>query len=355
MIANALADYAKATARVFAVDRSQTVGASECGQCARKTYWIKNESDPKHGAARDSDYVDSWGARTRGTVFESHFWEPALRAKYGDNLLLAGAQQRTFVAEFLSATPDALLINQPRAALAHLGVPDIGEDGSFVVECKTADPRSSLEKAKSENVFQAQVQLGLIREQTERRPVYALISYTDASFWNEIREFVVTFDEQIFTNAKARARRIMTALSAEELPPEGWIAGGRECRWCPFTKACGRQRGDVPARQAEPDPQFVAEIVDLARAIKAQEAISEAADARLRELQHELKERLRAKRISRVAGHGIAVTWSPVKGRPSWDAKGIREAAAAAGVDLRKYETVGEPTDRLVIRVAEKP
>ena len=192
MIAEALEARANATARTFTADRGQTVGASECGQCARKTYWIKNEGDPKHGAERDPDHVDSWGARTRGSVFETHFWEPALRDKYGDNLLLAGAQQRTFVAEFLSATPDGLLINQPRDALAELGVPDIGEDCSFVVECKTADPRSLLEKAKSENVFQAQLQLGLIREQTDHRPQYAVISYTDASFWNEIREFVVT-------------------------------------------------------------------------------------------------------------------------------------------------------------------
>jgi hypothetical protein len=356
MIAEALADYAKATARTFTADRAQTVGASECGQCARKIFWIKNEGDPKDGTERDLDYLDTWGARTRGSVFETHFWEPALRAKYGDNLLLAGAQQRTLVSAFLSATPDGLLINQPRDALAALGVPDLGEDGCFVIECKTADPRSSLEKARSENVFQAQVQLGLIREQTEHGPQYALISYTDASFWNEIREFVVTFDEQVFANAKARARQIMAARSADELPPEGWIAGGRECQWCPFTKACGRQRSDVPRpTDIPPDPQFVAEIVDLVRAVKEQEAASEAADARLRELQHEIKERLRAKRINKIDGHGIAVTWSPVKGRASWDAKGIREAAAAAGVDLSKFETVGESTDRLVIRVTEKP
>jgi hypothetical protein len=356
VIAEALADYAKGTARRFAVDRAQTVGASECGQCARKTYWIKNEGDPKYGAERDPDYVDRWGARTRGSVFEDHFFVPALRAKYGDNLLLAGAQQRTFVAEFLSATPDGMLINQPCDALAHLGVPDIGEDGCFVIECKTADPRSPLEKARSENVFQAQVQLGLIREQTEHRPQYAVIIYADASFWNEIREFVVTFDEKVFANAKVRARQIMTALSADELLPEGWIAGGRECQWCPFTKACGRQRSDVPRpTDIPPDPQFLAEIADLGRAVKEQEAASEAADARLREMQHDLKARLRAKHINKIAGHGIAVTWSPVKGRVSWDSKGIREAAAAAGVDLSKYEVVGEQTDRLVIRVTAAP
>jgi hypothetical protein len=355
MISETLDAYAKATARIFE-DRSQTVGASECGQCARKISWIKNEGDPVLGALRDADYIDNWGAKARGATFENFFWVPAMRARHGDDLLFAGTAQQTFASEFLSATPDGLLTNQPRDALAQLGVPDIGESGCFVVECKTADPRSSLEKAKSENVFQAQCQLGLIRELTEYRPEYALISYTDASFWHEVREFPIKFDATIFDNAKARARQIMTATSAAELKPEGWIAGGRECNFCPFTNACGRKRTDVPNRQTvEPNSQFVAEIVDLARECKAREATAEAADAKLREMQHEIRERMRSKGVSRIKSEGVAVTWSPVKGRQSFDNKGIREAAAAAGVDVAKFETVGDPTDRLLIRISDQP
>jgi hypothetical protein len=355
MISDALDEYARITARVFP-DRAQTVGASEVGQCARRIFWLKNEGDPVLSAPRDSDYVDSWGARTRGSIYEAHYWEPALRAKYGADLLFAGANQRTFTSEFLSATPDGLLTNQPRDALAALGVPDIGEGRCFAVECKTADPRSSLEKAKTENVFQAQCQIGLVRELTEYRPEYALISYTCASFWDEVREFAIPFDQAVFANAKARARQIMTATSATELKPEGWIAGGRECAYCPFTQACGRKRSDVPAKaKAEPDPQFVAEIADLAREAKTREAEAEAAELRFRETQHEIKERLRAKGFSRIVSDGISVLWSAVKGRQSFDNKAIREAAVAAGVDVSRFETVGDPTDRLVIRINDKP
>jgi hypothetical protein len=352
MIAEALSDYANATARVFD-DRMQAVGASEVGQCSRRTFWIKNEDDPAHSAPRDSDYVDTWGARTRGSYFEQYFWEPALRARYGDNLLYAGADQQTLTSEFLSATPDGLLINLPRDVLAALGIADIGADRSLLVECKTADPRTALAEAKPEHTFQAQCQLGLIRELTKHRPEYALISYSDASFWNEGKEFAVGFDKTIFTNAKARARRIMTATAAEELPPEGWIAGGHECRYCPFTRACGRQRHAVPRQTVDdkPDPQFVAEIADLAHAIKQQETESDAATAKLRQLQHEIRERLRARGVRRVEGDGVSVVWSAVKGRPSFDMKGIREAAAAAGIDLSRFETVGDQTDRLVIRL----
>ena len=56
--------------------------------------------------------------------------------------------------------------------------------------------------------------------------------------------------------------------------------------------------------------------------------------------------------MRRIDGDDITVTWSAVKGRPSYDMKGIREAAAKAGIDLAEYETMGDPSDRLVIRAA---
>jgi hypothetical protein len=164
----------------------------------------------------------------------------------------------------------------------------------------------------------------------------------------------VRFDPAVFENAKRRAAQIVTATTAEELKPEGWIAGGRECEFCPFTGACGVIRHAVATqpRAEPPDPQFVAEIADMAREAKGNRSIVEATTADLREIEHDIKERLRAKGLRRVDGDGVSVVWSPVKGRPSYDMKGIREAAEKAGIDLAEYELVGEPTDRLVIRVA---
>jgi hypothetical protein len=78
----------------------------------------------------------------------------------------------------------------------------------------------------------------------------------------------------------------------------------------------------------------------------------DAAVSDLREAEHDIKERLRTKGVSRIVGDSVTVTWSAVKGRPSFDMKGIREAAVKAGIDLAEYETTGEPSDRLVIRVA---
>jgi hypothetical protein len=351
MIGEILAAHAHATARVFE-DRSNTVGASEVGQCARKVFFTKNAGDPVYGAISDAEHSDRWGARVRGTIFEDHFWVPALRARFGDSLLYAGTNQKTLVSEFLSATPDGLLVGLPNDALAPLGVPAIGGDGSLVVECKTADPRTRLDEAKPEHVYQAQIQLGLIREHTRHRPEYALISYVNASFWDEVTEFAVRFDPEVFANARARAGETMTARSPEELKPEGWIAGGRECEHCPFTRACGRLRHTVPTQPAaELDPQFIAELADLARAAKHQRHQAETATAALRETEHELRERMRAKGARRVVGDGVAITWSPVKGRPAYDMKGIREAAEQAGINVSQFETVGDSTDRLTITI----
>jgi hypothetical protein len=180
------------------------------------------------------------------------------------------------------------------------------------------------------------------------------ISYIDASFWDFTTEFVVEFDPAIYLIAKARATKMLTTTAASELPPEGWIAGGHECERCPFTKACGIERQAVPAPSATiVDPQLVAEIRDLAIAYKARQGDADAATTKLREVQHEIRERLRAKGLRRVAGDDFSVTWSPVKGRQGFDVKALSAAATAVGIDVTEFETVGDPGDRLDIRVRE--
>jgi hypothetical protein len=354
MIHAALDAYARSHGRVFE-DRANTVGASDVGRCARQAFYLKNEGDPDYGAPRNPDFAESWGATMRGRIFEDCFWVPALRACYGERLLFAGEQQETFALGFLSATPDALTVGLASDALAPLGVADIGGDGSLVLECKTIDPRAKLDGPRLEHVFQAQVQLGLLHALTSHRPEYALLSYTDASFWNVVYEFPICRDPQIFETAKRRAGEILTACSAEELKPEGWIAGGRECELCPYSRACGRERARVPQQASEqPDPQFIAEIADLALVTKRREADVETATAAFRASQLDLKERLRARGFRRVVGDGVAVTWSTVKGRPSYNMKAIRDAATAAGIDLAQFETTGDPSDRLVIQTTEQ-
>ena len=347
IIADTLDRYAKSTSRIFSHDRLNTVGASEIGQCVRKIFWFKNEGDAKYGAPRDPEYVDSWGARMRGTVIEDAFWEPAMRARFGERLRYAGKQQRTFVKDFLSATPDGLvydLTDQERFLI------ELDTD-CITLECKSADPRTNLAEAKQANVYQTQVQMGLLREMTDYQPTHSILSYIDASFWNEVREFTIAFDPKIYEIAKTRATLIMTATSIAEVPPEGWIAGGRECNYCPFTKACGIERRNLPFQDVGPevDPQFKAEVLDMALTLRGYEKDRDEFDKLVREWQTAIKNRLREKGVKKIPG---VLSWSEVKGRQSFDNKALREAAIAAGVDVEQFSTVGDPTDRLLIQIS---
>jgi hypothetical protein len=103
-----------------------------------------------------------------------------------------------------------------------------------------------------------------------------------------------------------------------------------------------------------PDPQFVAEIADMAIEAKRRRIAAEAATTSQREIEHEIREQLRAKGLRRVDGDGVTVVWSPVRGRPAFNMPAIREAAIKAGIDITQFESIGEPTDRLSIRVAEQ-
>ena len=320
----ALTDYTHGL-RGPAAGRTFTLGASDIGQCSRKVFFAK------HNGERDPGYVETWGAALRGQIIEQAYWVPALRARFGADLKFVGDRQRQFKRGFISATPDALLTNAPRDILAPLGVPDIGSD-CLLLECKSVDPRVKLDSPKPKHRYQAIVQLGVVRETTEFQPCFCVLVYIDASFWDTITEFVVAFDPDVYANAKARAVKVLTANTVAELPPEGWIAGGKECEHCPFTKVCGIERRALPNGTGNADPQFAAEIRALAVAYKACQADVDAAEARLRTSQHEIKERLRTKQLRRVAGDDFSVTWTPVKGRQGFDVEALSAAAAAAGV-----------------------
>jgi hypothetical protein len=347
MLKQILDTYAPRLRRDLA-DRNDIVGASEVGCCERRIYFAK------HDAPVDDDVPEASGAALRGALIERFIWTPAMRAKFGNRLRFAGKGQKTFQNGHLCATPDGLIVNQPRDVLADLGVPDIGPGFCLVADCKSIDPRIYLDAPKPEHVMQVVTQIGLLRENTNYRPEVGVLSYINASFLDDIVEFAITFDDAVYAKAKARAAKILTATSATDLRPEGWIAGGKECEHCPFTGPCGVLRHAVPnAPPPEPlDPQAAAEIADLARHAKGCRAIAEAAQDDLRDAEDTLKNRMRTKGHRVVEFDGVSVTWSAVKGRTSYNMAGIRDAATQAGIDLSGFETVGASSDRLTIRIA---
>ena len=356
MIKQALDHYFASTNKSWQLERGLTVGASAVGGCARMTWFSKNEGDPDAKITRDPDYVESYGALVRGTVIEDHFWAPALKLVYGDKLLYAGSDQRTLVLDLLSATADALLTGQKSDALKHLGVEDI-EGSEIVLECKSLDSRFNVENLpKAENVFQIQTQMGLFHAVTKHRPKIGVLSYVDAGWWDVCHEHVVRYDPKVFQVALARARDIMLASSAQELKPEGVIAGGKDCRYCPFTRACGAVRAErVPRSSPSLAPEQAAPMAAQARAIRELKAKAEQAAAEAREAEARLRDMMAEAGTRQVEGDGVKVRWSAVKPRASLDAAALREAATAAGIDITQFNKFGAPSDQLVISAPKAP
>lgn len=344
MIREAIAEYSQSLQVEWAHDRTKTVGGSEIGQCARKVHFVKSTNWKRAPIAVGQG---GWGAAIRGKVMEDEFWYPALKNKFGAKLTMAGPQQETLQEGTLSSTPDGLLVNVPRSFLQFAGVDDLGPSKAVLLECKTIDPRASLREAKDENVFQVQVALGMVRKKKKVKVDYALITYLDASFWDTVTEFAVKFDPEVFAAAERRSREVLEG-PFERLRPEGYIVGGAECEHCPCLKQCGVARRSVPVLDATADPQFAAEVTDMTREILEAKVRVKDGEATVKLLEDDLKSRLREKGVRRVPG---VVTWSAVKGRDNWDYKGLKQAAADAGVDVDSFSTAGDPTDRLQINL----
>ena len=342
LITDAILDYGQQVSiTTFKHDRSTTVGASEVGMCARRVRWSKDVGDKTRVKVRTR-----WGAALRGNLIEEHVWVPAIRKKWGERFLLGGKSQETLIHGDLSATPDGILVGLTPEEYKRLT--GLKGSGDVVVECKTIDPRVNLVEEKSENRFQVQVQMGLIRKKTKFKPSAAVITYINASFLDDVKEFVVPFDPSVFKVVEERAKAIMST-DGVKLRPEGLIAGGKECEHCRFAERCGRVRSAaVPTAKKKADEQFVAEIIDYCKEIRQYEEKAKTNDEQVRLMKQILKERLASHGVRCIDG---VVSWSSFNGRSSYDMEKLGEELKRRNIDIEKYRKDGTPGDRLQILV----
>jgi hypothetical protein len=338
--------YAAENKREWSHDRSLTVGASEQFQCIRKTFFTK------HKYPEDSDFVQSYGATSRGSIYEEHLIVPVLRAMKpeGAQLLWAGDEQVTLVKDRISATPDGIMTGLPSTALAEYGVEDIESD-SILVEIKTFDPRINLTEPKFVHAGQVQQQLGLVHETTNHRPEYAVILYVNASWVDDVRPFVIKRDPSAYQACKTRADMVYDSTDPKALAPEGKIRGGSECDYCPFQSACAlAQVGSVPterkdSRFTDTEEAELRSIIAKDREARKREASGAEAKAAAAE---ELKAFL-AKHKTKFArtSDGYSISWAVSAGRKSYDYAKIVEDT---GIDLDDYVIFGDPSERLTVR-----
>jgi hypothetical protein len=331
------------TEKDWRYDRAASLGASEVFGCIRQAFF------KKHGYEEDDDHEQDWGAAKRGDIIENNFAVPAVQAilPEGAELIYAGEDQDTLRIRRLSATPDGLAINLARDALAQLGIPDIESD-CVVTEFKSFDPRAHIKEEKAVHRGQVQVQMGLIRELTEFKPVYAIIFYFNASILSDIRPYVVKFDPKVYQTAKDRSELVYATNEPSDLPPEGKIDDA--CRLCSFTEECSIAQGLATPRneRSVSNDKALARASELAKRYKELKSKEKEISTEAGETSQEIKDLLRkhdTKKIVAVDGCSISVSWC--KGKRTID----RLAMEADGIDTTKYEKEGNGYDRLNVSV----
>ena len=344
-------DFAKSSHREWSHDRNKTLGASEVGQCLRKVWFGKHQGQSYHTWAQDKDWGENWGAMARGSFYEDNFWEPAMAAgveALGGQLLYSGENQTTLVDGNLSCTPDGLAVGLEQETF-----PEVKNfNGQVVLECKTIDPRYAGPLPKPEHEFQLQVQLGMFHTCTEFRPTFGLLTYTDASWFDQIQVFHVDYDPNILAVAHDRATRAIEVRDPFQIPAEGAIAGAKECKYCAYNEAC---RGVNVREQAKLqntgniNPAVGAQLrKDVARLDNVKERLG-LLEKEKRTIEDGLKRTLSSNSATSYAADDFMLTWTSVRGRAYTDTKALTEAAKEAGVDVDQFIKTGVPSERLTI------
>lgn len=341
--------YHKKNEKVWDHDRKATMGASEAFACLRMTWFKKFGVD--NGFEQNVVEDESWGAMERGNIMEEHWVVPAIEHGMPDKVGFEyGSEgQTTIVVEQNSATPDGLFTGLTRDALKLYGIDDIESD-CVVVEIKSIDPRANLTEEKDIHHGQTQIQLGCIRALGEHQPVYGIILYVNASFYDDITPFVVRYDPQIFKAARNRAKKLFSAENVEQLPAEGKLSDA--CKLCDWTHACAKVSKEmVPEAQkfdhiAEEELHALGELARREKEIgKLIKELTEEKD----EVRANIKQALADNDTRKAQGEGFKISWVWQGGSTTYNTK----QAIADGVDLEAYKKEGDGFEKLTITLTE--
>lgn len=346
-------------------DRRLTVGASECFGCIRKNWFTKRGDE--FGVQKDSYYEESWGAMERGNIIENHYIVPALEEglkRRGLKLIMAGDGQDTIIDGIHSATLDGLIIPEdggflPANFLEYYGVDpkDFAEQDSLVVEMKSFDPRLTLQHEKSIHRGQTQMQMGLIREQTEYNPEYAILIYVNASWLDDIRIFVIPYEDSVYRIGRERNEKVFGIDDAGLFAPEGKLDD--MCQYCPFQDACAAvtEKRVPSARKALTKAEIELQDKEMLDGLRPLVLKRNDVKQKVKELEAELEEYNEAIRqnliehgTSRAVAPDFKATYTYQKGRKQLS----KEKMIERGLDPEEFMVEGNGFEKLTVTVAKE-
>lgn len=292
-------------------DRGETVGASEIGQCARRTAYLK------HDTPEDENHEESWGMKERGHWVEK--WVVDRLKANSAPVHDTGDDQDTRSYGFLSATPDGWIEGEINISF----------------DVKSFDPRKT---TIPEPAHIIQARLGA---RQNRKTTHALLIYVNASDFEDQLEFgpypELTDDE--YESLLSRARDIM-AKPPEEHPREGYFTDECSRFECPFRQRCIGER--VPELNGKLTAKQLAELEAIQhRYAKAKDMEKEG--ERLRKMaQEDVRLLFQAAGTAKVTG----AAWISRQTRDSLDT----EAMKRDGIDVDAYRREGKPFNTINIR-----
>lgn len=351
--------YVKDCGKTWSHNRNESVGASEAFGCMRKSWFGK--LGEKHGFIKDPTYKESWGAVRRGDVIENYQVVPAVRSgltRRGLDLIMEGEDQKTIVHGLSSATLDGLIIDPtgaqlPKDFLAYYGVDEIDED-SIVLEMKSFDPRINIVEEKAIHAGQTQMQMGLIRETTKYKPKYALIVYVNASWLDDIRVFLVPFDESIYQIGRQRAEKVFATTDPAMLMAEGKLDG--MCAYCPFASSCTAVSvGRVPAGRKAltakevnvQDQELIQKLDVLVHDLALKKGEKKRIEREVEEGNEAVRQLLIATSNSRAVGADWKASYTTVAGRKTLSKAKMEEA----GLDPDDFMEQGTGYEKLTVTI----
>lgn len=356
-------EYVASTQKTWKHDRAKSVGASEAFGCIRKSWFGKRGKD--FGFEKDPSYKESWGAMRRGDLLENYHVVPAVRAglaRRGLALIMEGDNQDTIVDGVSSATLDGLIISLdggklPRDFLAYYGVEDIDVD-SVVLEMKSFDPRITIAHEKAVHAGQATMQMGLIRDTTKYKPEHAVVIYVNASWIDDIRPFVVHWDDNVYNIGRRRAEQVFTTDDPGMLGAEGKLDG--MCDYCAFKNSCDKVSVmRVPARrkaltkkevQAQ-DNGLVEELDEHASKLLVLKKQAKEIKREIEDHNEAVRQKLIRANESRAVGMGWKVSYTTVAGRRTLS----KELMEESGLNPEDYMQEGAGYEKLTVSFDNEP
>lgn len=312
------------------LDRNDFLSSSEIAFCLRRAFFNKQA-----GGGNESN-----GFAHRGHAIEAWLVDQLKRLEtLGYQFLYMGENdQRTFydADKGISGTPDGLMID-----------PD---NKVWALEFKSIDPRFNKRNLpKRGHKYQIQQNMELIEKCLDIELDGGVLWYIDASDLFDTKEFVYEKNHELVAECYARADTLFKATSPDELEPEGILTG--DCDLCSHTGKCSavvgtmervRKAGEVAANFSERLPSGGETLTDdeleIVHTFLYSKEEAKVYNDQIDEIKGLVIDIVR-REGNTLRHEGKTLVLSLSEGRTSFDKK----RAAAAGVDIARFEKVGAP------------